>query len=295
MPYTTSLPFKNQFERTSDASTRCGSRGFALSSAILLWALAVGAPSVAHAQDGEYKVTIAPRASRHSALLNTKPSGAIRLDVNLVLIPVLVTDLYDRPVHGLKKEDFRLFEDGAEQSISQVFTDDSPISIGLVFDCSNSMRSKISQTRQAVSTFLRMSTPGDDFFLIKFNDRPEAIRGFTSDIAEIEDAVETIQPIGWTSLYDAIYMAINGMKHASHARKVLLVLSDGGDNNSRYTEGELRQLVKEADVRIFSISIQDRAPSLERISEESGGRAYRVKNLDDLPEVAANASIEMHM
>jgi len=216
------------------------------------------------------------------------------VDVNLVLIPVLVTDLYDRPIHGLHKEDFRLFEDGAEQSISQFFSDDSPISIGIVFDASNSMRSKISQARQAVSEFLRMSIPGDEFFLIKFNDRPEYLHGFTTGSAAIEEAVESIQPIGWTSLYDAIYMAIARMKHAAHPRKVLLVLSDGADNNSRYSESEVRQLVKEADVRIFSISILDKAASLEKISEESGGRAYRVKNLDELPDLAANVNIEMH-
>jgi VWFA-related protein len=214
--------------------------------------------------------------------------------VNLVLIPVLVTDLYDRPVQGLHKEDFRLLEDGAEQSISQFFSDDSPISIGVVFDASNSMRSKIGQSRQAVSEFLRMSTPGDEFFLLKFNDRPELLHAFTRDVKAIEEAVESIQAIGWTSLYDAIYMSINRMKHASHARKVLLVLSDGGDNNSRYTESEVRELVKEADVRIFSISILDKSTTLEKISDESGGRAYRVKNLDELPDLAANVSIEMH-
>ena len=217
------------------------------------------------------------------------------MDVNEVLIPVLVTDLYDRPVHGLKKEDFRLFEDGAEQNISEIFSDDSPISIGVVFDSSHSMRTKISQARLALSQFLRMSTPGDEFLLLKFSDHPELVQGFTSDIAAIEESTESIQAAGWTSLYDAMYLAINRMKRASRARKVLLVLSDGADNNSRYSEGEVRELVKEADVRIFSISILDRAPSLDRLSEESGGRAYRVRNLEELPDVAANISVEMHM
>jgi len=246
------------------------------------------------AQDGQYKVSITPRARPSSAQAGPKPSGTLRHNVNLVLIPVLVTDMDDRPVLGLKQENFRLFEDGAEQGISQFFSDDSPISIGLIVDASNSMRTKMSQSRRAVSEFLRMSTPGDDFFLLKFNDHPEVLRGFTTKIEDIEEDVDALQTGGWTSLYDAIYLAINTMKHAKQTRKVLLILSDGGDNNSRYTESEVRQRVKEADVRIFSISILDRSPSLDRISQESGGRAYRVKNLDELPDLAVNINVEMH-
>lgn len=216
------------------------------------------------------------------------------MDVNLVLIPVLVTDLYDRPIRGLSKQDFRLFEGTAEQQISQFFNMDSPISIGIVFDASHSMASRIDQTRKAVSEFLRLSTPGDEFFLLKFSDHPEDVVGFTSDIAEIQEGVDSIHPGGWTSLFDAIYLGIHDMKHATHTRKVLLVLSDGGDNNSRYTESEMRQAVKEADVRIFAISIINSAPSLEKICEESGGRAVRVRNLDELPDMAANLSEEIH-
>jgi len=222
-----------------------------------------------------------------------RPSS-LRLDYNLVLIPVLVTDLYDRPVHGLNKENFKLYEGTSEQKIKEFFRQDSPISIGIIFDASNSMRAKKDSTQQAVSEFLRMSTPGDEFFFLKFSDQPEPPSGFTTDIAKIEEAVDSVRPAGWTSLFDAIYMGINQMKQASHARKVLLVLSDGGDNNSRYTERELKQRVKEADVRIFAISILAGAPALEKIAEETGGRALKVKDLADLPDLAANLSAEIH-
>jgi VWFA-related protein len=219
---------------------------------------------------------------------------SIRIDVNLVLIPVLVTDSFDRPVPGLTKENFRLFEGTAEQNITQFFSQDAPISIGVIMDASNSMRDRIDQARKAVSAFVQASPPGDEFFLLKFSDRPEAVQAFTTDPAAIEEGAGRVHSGGWTSLFDAIYMGMDKMRHATKTRKVLLVLSDGGDNNSRYTETEIRRLVKEADVRIFAISIINSSPTLDKISEESGGRTVRVKNLDNLPDLAAQLSVEIH-
>jgi Ca-activated chloride channel family protein len=222
------------------------------------------------------------------------PRSNIRLDVNLVLIPVLVTDPYDRPVRGLRKENFRVFEGNTEQTITHFFSDDSPVSIGWIFDGSNSMTDKIGRSREAVSSFLEMSTPGDEFFLVKFSDRPESICNFTQDISAIEHGVQSIFPAGWTSMFDAIYVGINKMRAAKHGRKALVVLTDGGDNNSRYTESEIRRLVEEADVRIFSISIRGGSPALDKLTEESGGRALRVRDVDDLPDAAVNLSAEIH-
>ena len=237
-------------------------------------------------------VSITPAPGRSNQLKRESP--ALRADVNLVLIPVLVTDLYDRPVRGLAKENFRLLEGGVEQQISEFFSQDTPLSIGILFDASNSMRYKIDQARLAVSEFLRMSTLGDEFFLLKFSDAPESVCPFTTDIREVEDGLDAIRTGGWTSLFDAIYLGINQMKHSSRIRKVLLVLSDGGDNNSRYTEREITQLVKEADVRIFSISILNGSGALEKISEQTGGRAIRVRNVNELPQIAATLSQEIH-
>jgi VWFA-related protein len=220
--------------------------------------------------------------------------GTLRTDVKLVLIPVTVTDLLQRPVLDLKKQNFRIFDDGVEQKISQFFTEESPVSVGMVFDASNSMRKKMDDSRQALTQFLRMSTPGDEFSLWKFSDRPQSVCPFTTNTAEIEDGLALIQSGGWTSLFDALYLALNQMKRATHGTKALFVLSDGGDNNSRYTEGEIKNMIREADVRIFSISILDHSPTLERISDESGGRAYRAHKLDELPGMAAKLSDEIH-
>ncbi len=251
-----------------------------------------GGTLLVHAQDGP-RVSIPTRVPHLSESFASR-SGAIRINVNLVLVPVAVTDPYQRPVRGLDKSAFHIFEDGVEREISQFFSDESPISVGIVFDASGSMTRKMEESRKAVMEFLKMSMPGDEFFLLKFSDQPENICNFTTNVELIEDSMETIHPSGWTSLYDAIYLGLHDIKRAKHDRKVLLVLSDGGDNDSRYTEREIKDLVKEADVRIFSISILDRSPSLEAIAEDSGGHAFRVRKMEELSELAANVSAEMH-
>jgi Ca-activated chloride channel family protein len=265
----------------------------ALSAFAVLCGIFSATAGVARATEDEPRVSITPRVPPHPGELAGKP-GSIRVDVNLVLIPVTVTDRYERPVRGLQKSDFHLFEDGVERQISQFFSEESPISIGIVFDASASMRAKLEQSFEAVREFLKMCLPGDEFFLTKFNDRPETVFGFTTDAKDIEEGLASIHAQGWTSLFDAIYLGVHQMKHATHARKVLMVLSDGGDNNSRYTEREIKSMVKEEDVRIFSISILDRSPSLETIAAESGGRAFRVHKIDELPDLAARISAELH-
>ena len=259
--------------------------GLAVWATVLTMATGVG---VAQEHDGP-SIPVIPRRSNQ---LTSRSN--FRIDTKLVLIPVTVTDLYDRPIRGLKKADFRLFEEGVEQDVTQFYAEESPITVGIVFDASGSMYRKMEASRRAISEFLRVCMPGDEFFLLKFSDKPELLSSFTRDIRQIEDNLHTIEPRGWTSLYDAVYLSMNKIKRASHDRKVLLVLSDGGDNDSRYTEKELKELVKEADVRIFSISIQDRSPSLEAIAKQSGGQAFRVRNLEELPDLAANVSAELH-
>jgi Ca-activated chloride channel homolog len=235
-----------------------------------------------------------PRSNQIRYHPDQRAHTAIRTEVKLVLIPVTVTDPLHRPVLDLEPQQFRIYDDGAEQKISKVSKEDEPVSVGILFDASTSMRSKVGNSRQALAEFLRSSTPGDEFSLWKFGSRPEPECLFTTNGEEIEDRLSRIQPHGYTSLFDALYLALNQMKRASLDTKALLVLSDGGDNNSRYTEREIKNMVREADVRIFSISIMDRSPVLERISEESGGRAYRVHKLDQLPEMAIRLSEEIH-
>jgi Ca-activated chloride channel homolog len=233
-------------------------------------------------------------AASVSRRINLRPAASLRLDVNRVLIPVTVTDAEDHKIAGLRKADFRLFEDGAPRDVVDFFVDDSPVSVGIVLDSSNSMRNKFDNARRAIAEFMRMSLPEDEFFLVSVKDQPELAHGFTRDSKSMLHEIEAIQPRGWTALYDGMYLAINHFKHANHDRRVLLVLSDGGDNNSRYTESEIKNLMRESDVRIFTISILEHSPVIERLAEQSGGRAFRARNLQELPDKAIALSGLVH-
>jgi len=219
---------------------------------------------------------------------------SLRADVNRVLIPVTVIDALGRKVQGLHKEDFRVFQDGVPQTLTDFFVDEHPVSVGIVLDASNSMRDKIDPSRQALSKFLRMSSKEDEFFLIGVQDKPSMLHGFTKQVDEIEREMLAVKTQGWTALYDGMYLGINRMRHASGSDRVLLVLSDGEDNNSRYTESEMKNIVRESEVRIFSISVLGRAPSLERLAQESGGLAYHVRNLEELSDLSVALSSIIH-
>ena len=227
-----------------------------------------------------------------------KPGSSVnlRVDVKLVLIPVTVTDPFGAPYPGLSREAFRLFEDGVEQQLKYFSAEDAPISLGVVFDASGSMQGKLDQSRAALSEFFDTAVPGDEFFLVEFNDAPRMLCGFTSDAQRIRHSLAGIQPKSWTALLDAVYMAIHQMKHARNPRKALLILSDGGDNNSRYTESEIKSLIREADVCIYSVALvggglmRRRVPLLNRLAMETGGRVREVQKVSDLPAAVETIS-----
>jgi Ca-activated chloride channel homolog len=251
------------------------------------------------------KVDIVPRAKRSDAKPDV-PRGDIRVQSTLVLIPVTVTDPLNRFVTGLERENFRLFEDKSEQKVTHFASEDAPLSIGLVFDISGSMGSKLERSRQAVSQFFKTANPEDEFFLVEFNDRPEMVVDFTTHLEEIQNRLTFTQSRGRTALLDAIYMALNTMKKAKNPRKALLIISDGGDNSSRYTESEVKGRVREADVQIYAIGIFEPAASrgrtpeemsgpslLSEVAEQTGGRHFPVDNLNELPDVAAKIGVEL--
>ena len=246
-------------------------------------------------QPGQPRVAITPRAP--AGRNGSAKGAALRLNVKLVQIPVTVTDSLGRPIEGLRKEDFRLFEDNIEQKITYLSGEDAPASVGLIFDASGSMRDKIETSVEAVEQFFQTTLPGDEFLLVRFSDKPSLVTGFTADTGEISRWLHGIRTGGWTALHDAIYMGIHKMKSARNSRKALLVLSDGGDNNSRYSASELRSLVREADVRIYSIGLLtgmlQGSRLLERISDETGGRMIRVRKLDQLPEAIETLSRDL--
>ena len=240
------------------------------------------------------------------ALVEDLPATSIKIDVPLVLINVTVTDPMNRFVTGLEKEHFQIKEDKAEQTITQFGAEDAPLSMGIVFDASGSMGYKMNKAREAVAQFFKTANPEDEFFLAQFNDRPQMVTGFTDSLEEIQNQLTFTQSGGRTALLDAIYLALNKMKEAKNTKKALLVISDGGDNSSRYTEREIKRLVKESDVQIYAIGIfeptsaRGRTPEelagpglLTEVAETTGGRQFPVENLNELPDVAAKIGIEL--
>ncbi len=232
--------------------------------------------------------------------LHTKP---IKKDVDLVLVPVTITDNMDRLVTGLDKQNFRLFEGKEEQQIRHLSTEDAPVSVGIIFDMSGSMAEKIERAREAVRQFCETANPQDEFFMITFSDEPHLAAGFTHNVDEIDNKLVFTAPRGRTALLDSIYLGIHKMKEAKNQKKALLIISDGGDNHSRYTESEIKNLVKEADTMIYSIGIYDHyfpteeerlGPQLlSEISEVTGGRSFTIDNPNDLPDVASKIGMEL--
>lgn len=242
--------------------------------------------------DANAVVSIVPR-SRPQPISEELPKSTFRLDVKLVEIPVTVTDQRDRPLLGLPQNAFRLLEDETEQEIVSFSRSDTPLSTGLVFDISGSMRNRIQESRTAVEQFFAGSVKGDEFSLVTFSDSPELVRPFTPSTDDISSCLSSIHPHGWTAMVDAIWLSLQQMRRASNPRKVLLVLSDGGDNNSRYSEGELLSLIRETDVRIYAIGLFERPRYLEKLAEETGGGVVWVRKLSDLPEAMEKLSVQI--
>ena len=227
----------------------------------------------------------------------------IRVAVDLVLVPVTITDPMNRLVTGLDRENFALSEGSDVQEIRNFSSEDAPVSLGVIFDVSGSMSSKIEKSREAVVEFFKTANPQDEFFMITFGDKPEEVADFTQSVEDIQGKLVYTVPKGRTALLDAIYLGINKMRQAKYPKKALLIISDGGDNHSRYTEGEIKSMVKEADVLIYAIGIYDHffASDEERlgpallgdVTELTGGRAFTIDNPNDLADVATKIGIEL--
>jgi Ca-activated chloride channel family protein len=244
-----------------------------------------------------------PAPAEGESALAARSGERIRVDVNLVLVPLTVTDPLNRLVTGLDKDNFFLYENNSRQTIKSFSSEDAPVSIGVIFDLSGSMSNKVVRARESIVQFMKTANPQDEFFVIGFNDRPELIEDFTSSVDDIEARLEMVKAGHRTALLDAIYFGLEKMKQAKYPRKALLVVSDGGDNRSRYTENEVRSAVRESDTQIYSIGIFDQyAPTTEErlgplllndVCEETGGRLFRVDDVSDMADIATKISAEL--
>lgn len=230
----------------------------------------------------------------------------IQVNVDRVIVPITVTDSYDRIVTGLDKNNFEVFDDKVRQKILSFSTEDAPIAVGMIFDTSGSMSDKIEKSKEAALQFFKTSNPQDQFMLIAFSNRPYLVSSLTDNYENILDRLLFVKSGGKTALLDAIYLGLHEMKKADTNRKALLVISDGGDNHSRYTARDIKEAVKESDVQIYCIGIFEPLASRMRTPEEaagpsllselahvSGGRMFSVEDADELPDIAEKISIEL--
>jgi len=256
---------------------------------------------------------ITPRVQRTEVKLaaaGTAPElrpRPMKVDVDLVLVPVTVSDSFGHPVMTLTKDDFVLSEGEQPQRVQYFSNEDSPISVALVLDFSASMKNKIEYERQAVSEFFTIANPADEYFAITVSNKPSLVAASTSSIDILEDALAGLEPHGGTPLFDGIYLGLQQLRNAHYKRKALLIISDGGDNDSRYTLKEIRSMVAESDVMVYAIGLFDDLPlplfktfeerwgrkCLGSITEMSGGRTIAADARDQIPQIAGIISREL--
>jgi Ca-activated chloride channel family protein len=219
----------------------------------------------------------------------------------MVLVPVTVTDHNGKTIDGLQAENFAVFDERVPRRIVSFVGDDLPCSVGLLLDVSGSMRGTLNVSKDVVHAFLAESNPQDEFSLLGVSTRPEAISNFTTDLAVLEQSVQFSQAGGRTALIDTVYLGLNRMRDASRPRRALFILSDGMDNNSRYSKAELMRVAVEADTQIYTIIIDNASANkkpielaeerrgealLEDLSERTGGLTFRVRNTGEALKAA---------
>jgi len=270
-------------------------------SVLLFWSAMLGLPTPAFAQS-----LVANDVKHDTPGHFIKQGQGVHLDVELALVNVTVTDPYNRLVTGLEPENFRVFEDNVEQEIVSFSSEDVPISIGVILDLSGSMANKLGKAKQAALQFLKTANPQDEFFLVGFNEHAELLAPFTNNIEDLESRMLTVSAKGKTALLDAIFLGLTQMRNAANGKRALLIISDGGDNNSRYNEKDIKRLVREADTQLYSVGIFERFEYRSRTPEElngptllnemaelTGGRSFSVENLNELPDIATKIGAEL--
>ena len=267
------------------------------------WAI-LGALLSVVSVSAQIPAVITPRPSRATPQAAAS-SGILRIESDLVVIPAWVTTASGASVTSLRKENFHLAEDNVEKKIDYFIKDDAPVSVGLLFDASGSMKSKMEKASESVAAFLKTANTEDEFFLVEFNERAKLTIPFTPDAEAISGRISRTRPFGRTSLFDSISVALKNMKKARHQRKALVIISDGGDNWSWHTAGQIRNALLESDVQLYAMGIFDpnlaktpvenrNGPALlDQLATETGGRHYPVGDLNDLPAISEKIGLDL--
>ena len=244
---------------------------------------------------------ILPAASAAGVYVQSKP---YRVNVDLVLVPVRVTDTKQHPITTLVAKDFALYEDGKPQAIHYFSVEAEPMSIAVLFDVSKSMTDKIEMERAALVEFFRNADPRDEYFAIAFSRHPLLLAASTDSIDDVQQKLNSLVPGGPTAMLDALYLAQAQLRSAKYKRRAILLITDGGDNASRYTMREIKKLIEESDVEIYAIGLFETfffnsfeefmgKKWLREITDRTGGRTLTIESREKLPEAAAEISREM--
>lgn len=235
----------------------------------------------------------------------------IGVNVDLVVVHTTVLDKNGHFVSGLKKGNFKLYEDGLEQNITLFSQEDVPISLGIILDTSGSMRSKIDLVNKAALAFVKASNPDDQVFLIGFNDQTELLEDYTNDLDAITDSLDNIVVTGGTALYDAVYLGVQKAQSGVKPKKAIVVVTDGEDKDSYYKLDELIAKVQESDVQIYTVGFLNEIPdkglfgkwskstperardALKRISDETGAKSFFPQKIGDINVIVAEIAHEL--
>ncbi len=222
----------------------------------------------------------------------------VKVDVDLVQVFATVTDEFGHYVVGLEPSNFQITEDRVEQKIETFSSEDVPMSVGVILDASSSMKDSLTLAKDAAVTFLKMGNKGDEYFLVEFNDRAQITEDFTADITKLQNHLVFIPAKGRTALFDGVYLGLSKVREGSNARKFLLVITDGGDNHSRYGFSQVRDYAKEQDVQVYVIGVAGGGGNagegtINDIVELTGGRRFFARSPADLEDICTKIAIEV--
>ena len=229
----------------------------------------------------------------------------IKTQTQIVTLTATVIDKTNRPIPGLARDNFEIYEDKIKQNIEYFVETDIPVSVGIVFDLSSSMGPKLDRAKEALKAFVSSSHPDDDFFLITFDEKAKLVSEFTDGDSALKK-LTSVNPKGGTALYDAVFLGLENLKQGRHKKRVLIVISDGQDNCSRYSLREISQYVKESEAIIYGLSISEMIGSdcgttcqmyarraMEDLAGFTGGKAFFPGSINDLEQATSQIALEL--
>ncbi|HVO80766.1 MAG TPA: VWA domain-containing protein [Terriglobales bacterium] len=268
--------------------------------AALSTALILAASGLAAAQLDVNEVHILPRTV---PVPPASTAQVIRSNVDLVLVNVTVLDRADRTVAGLDRKNFTVLDDNRPQIVRYLSNVDEPVSLVVVLDASASMATKIERAREAVKELVHNSNPQDDFSMVIVRNEPRVAFHSDDPASDMERTIDAIQPDGATALWDGMYLGMQELRNSRYRRKALVVISDGGDNHSRYTQSEVESLLKESDAEVYAIGMFDRYAArteeklgplqLDEVTSVTGGRLFSVHDSPELSRAVTQIGREL--